>query len=755
MKILMTTMGMDIGGAETHILELSRELTARGHEITVASCGGAYVEELTKNGIRHVELPLNTKRIGRAVKAYKGLEKLIREEKFDVVHAHARIPAFICALLQKKLGFRFVTTTHGVYDPSLLWRMLSRWGQYSLAVSDDVRDYLIKYYGLPEDRITVTINGIDTAKFSPDADYSSVSDIVGDRTGHRILYLGRLDREVSHVAFMLVSCAPAIAEKYPDAAIVIVGGGTSFDELKERAEEANRAAGREIVRLAGPRTDVQKFMAAADVFVGVSRSALEAMAAGTPVILAGSQGYLGIFDKDKLNDALDTNFTCREKGNADAETILRDIETVFSYDSDTVDALRAFGIWTVRKYYSVAQMANDALEVYGRVMCDPVPFKGRGEVIISGYYGFDNMGDDSILETVVRSLTAEKPDIRITALTKKPKTDSRRFGIRCVARMNLLAVIREMRRSKVLISGGGSLFQDSTSKKSLLYYAHIVNLARRMGMKTYILANGVGVIFSEGNKKITAKTVNRADRVTVRDEESLQELVNIGVAREKIRCTADPAFMLSPCTGERLRAARKKYGIPAGRDFFVVSLRRFEGLQKKAYDESALLRETVAACAYSAKKYDLAPVFIVMQPNLDLDVSNAACRILSDEYGIEGTVVCPSDGAELLGILSGGNGIPGAKFVIGMRLHLLIYAIDALVPQIGLSLDPKIDSIMRRVYQSHIFRLPDVTKEELIASVNEIFVNYEETKTAVKNASADFKDLAKSDIDEIIKMLGE
>jgi hypothetical protein len=62
---------------------------------------------------------------------------------------------------------------------------------------------------------------------------------------------------------------------------------------------------------------------------------------------------------------------------------------------------------------------------------------------------------------------------------------------------------------------------------------------------------------------------------------------------------------------------------------------------------------------------------------------------------------------------------------------------------------------MRRVYQSHIFRLPDVTKEELIASVNEIFVNYEETKTAVKNASADFKDLAKSDIDEIIKMLGE
>ena len=90
-----------------------------------------------------------------------------------------------------------------------------------------------------------------------------------------------------------------------------------------------------------------------------------------------------------------------------------------------------------------------------------------------------------------------------------------------------------------------------------------------------------------------------------------------------------------------------------------------------------------------------------------------------------------------------------------MRLHLLIYAIDALVPQIGLSLDPKIDAIMRRVYQSHLFRLPDVTAADLTSSIDSIFDNYEETKTAVKNASADFKDLAQSDIDEIIRMLGE
>ena len=77
MKILMTTMAMDIGGAETHILELSRELCARGHDVTVASNGGAYVEELVACGARHVELPLNTKMIHSAYRAYRGLQKLI------------------------------------------------------------------------------------------------------------------------------------------------------------------------------------------------------------------------------------------------------------------------------------------------------------------------------------------------------------------------------------------------------------------------------------------------------------------------------------------------------------------------------------------------------------------------------------------------------------------------------------------------------------------------------------------------------
>ena len=85
MKILMTLMGLEIGGAETHVVELSKELRARGYDIVVASSGGVYERELEKSGIRHVTLPLHTKSPSALIKSYKGLERLISREKFDIV----------------------------------------------------------------------------------------------------------------------------------------------------------------------------------------------------------------------------------------------------------------------------------------------------------------------------------------------------------------------------------------------------------------------------------------------------------------------------------------------------------------------------------------------------------------------------------------------------------------------------------------------------------------------------------------------
>ena len=99
----MATMGLDIGGAETHIVELAKELKAEGHDIVVASNGGVYVPEIVAAGIRHYQVPMHRRDTGCMLRSRKLLKEIIRTERPDVVHAHARIPAFLCGTLQRTM----------------------------------------------------------------------------------------------------------------------------------------------------------------------------------------------------------------------------------------------------------------------------------------------------------------------------------------------------------------------------------------------------------------------------------------------------------------------------------------------------------------------------------------------------------------------------------------------------------------------------------------------------------------------------
>ena len=165
MRILMATMGLDIGGAETHIVELSKQLQSQGHEIMIASNGGVYVPEIEAAGIRHFKVPMHRRNMGCMLQSYRMLRNIIRAEQPDVVHAHARIPAFLCGLLKKRLKFPFVTTAHWVFETGGGLRYLTNWGERTVAVSEDIKAYLMREYHIPEAHISVTINLIDTEKF--------------------------------------------------------------------------------------------------------------------------------------------------------------------------------------------------------------------------------------------------------------------------------------------------------------------------------------------------------------------------------------------------------------------------------------------------------------------------------------------------------------------------------------------------------------------------------------------------------------
>ena len=286
-KVLMTLMGLDIGGAETHVVELSKELKKQGYDIIVASNGGVYEQELAEAGIRHYKVPMNQRNVMKMMKSYMLLKKIIRKEKPDIVHSHARIPSFICGMLKKKLKFTFVTSAHWVFYTGMGLKYLTNWGQKVVAVSEDIKQYLMDNYHVRSENIFVTINGIDTDKFSPETDSTKARQEF-HLTGAEptLVYVSRMDESRAMVARQLIEITPKLAEKIPGLRIIIVGGGDVFDELLEKSKGVNKKLGRECITMTGARTDINELVSVADVFVGVSRAALEAMAAGKTVIVA-------------------------------------------------------------------------------------------------------------------------------------------------------------------------------------------------------------------------------------------------------------------------------------------------------------------------------------------------------------------------------------------------------------------------------------------------------------------------------------
>lgn len=370
MNILLVTMGLGIGGAETHIVELAKGLKKKNVNVIVASNGGEYVKELEENNIKHYIAPLNNKKIKNIKSSYNILKKIIIDEKIDVVHGHARIPSFICGLLHKKMKFPFVTTAHWTFNTKNGLKYVTNWGEKTIAVSDDIKKYLLdNYKKVKEQNITVTVNGIDTNKFSSEADYLDVlKEFNIDKDKKKIVYISRLDESRALVARQLINISKDLNESYNNLEIVIVGGGDVFQELKTKADEVNNYIGKKLITMVGPRSDIYKFANLGDIFIGVSRSALEAMACEKPIIIAGNEGYIGIFEENKLDVGINTNFCCRDTIDSTEEMLKRDIQELLNMEKERLQKMGKYNREIVMNYYSLERMVTDNLNVYKEIL---------------------------------------------------------------------------------------------------------------------------------------------------------------------------------------------------------------------------------------------------------------------------------------------------------------------------------------------------------------------------------------------------
>ncbi|MBQ9429404.1 MAG: polysaccharide pyruvyl transferase CsaB [Clostridia bacterium] len=715
LKILMTTMQMGFGGAETHIYELCRALSANGHEVTVASAGGAYADMLSAAGIRHITLPLNTKRPDAVLRSYRSLLRLCRKEKFDIVHAHARIPAFICGLLKRRLDFRYVSTAHWVFEINPLWRRIADWGQAQMAVSEDIKQYLIDNYGCFADRIFVTVNGIDTEAFSPSVSTAAVRAELGlSDSRHRIVTVSRMDESRGLAPLCLAKCAEPLLALYPDLEILVVGDGVLSAErnllpdIRKIADDLRKKYGRQVIFTPGLRTDTAQLIGTGDLFVGASRAALEAMACGKPTVVAGNEGYIGILDERRRDIAAKTNYCCRGCGETTVEKLLEDLKILFSKTDGERAEIGKYCRRVISEDYSAARTARDYEEMYASLPA--VSEKERGRILVSGYYGFGNAGDDSIAAGILSGIRAHDGRAKITVLCKHPKKSAKKYGVRTVDRFDLFAILREMRTASLFISGGGNLLQNATSSRSLFYYMALIRLAKRRGLKVYIYANGVGPIFGEKNERAVKSVLELADRITFREPQSIDYVASLGFDRSKILLSADPALSVRPATAPRvdyiLRGVR-------GERFFAVSLRNFASLRSEEVDgvrEDDFAAEMAKEIAAVAEHLHATPLYLVMQSSRDA----ALCRAVNASCAAPGYVLSGLTAAEITGVLS------RCELVIAMRLHLLIYGAAAGKPLLGISYDKQVASMLDYMHCRAPLRVREITGDSLVRQVDAV-----------------------------------
>ncbi len=730
MKILMALMGMEIGGAETHVLELSADLKNKGYDVVVTSNGGVYVKELEALGIKHISLPLHTKKPSSMIKSFLGLKKIIKTEKPDIVHSHARIPSFILGILNKFVKFNFVTSAHWVFKTSGILKYITTWGSRCVAVSEDIKKYLKVNYGVVDQDIYVTINGINMNKFSPD---NKCPDIINEfglsEEKRKIVYISRMDEDRSLVAHHLIEITPTLIDK-EDLEIIIVGGGNDFDKVKNEAELINRKLGKKVIYLTGARTDIYKFISIADFFVGVSRSALEAMSAAVPSIIAGNEGYIGIFEEKVTDVCFNTNFCCRGTKDSTPNLLKADLLSLINMGNDELNALGNYSRETIKAHYSVDAMTKDYEKMYNSILKTP---EGKTDIVISGYYGHNNSGDDALLSAIINDIKKSNDDIRITVLSKKPQETQEIYGVDAVNRFNIFKINKTIKNSKLLISGGGSLIQDATSSRSLHYYLNIIKIALKHGIKTYVYANGVGPISKERNKCLTTEILDKVNFITVREQDSKDVLEKIGIKNPEIQVTCDPAISIAPGSFEDLNEILKKENIPSG-NYAVISVRNWK---TDAYKEAI-----IKLSEYLRDEYALNSIFVPMQYKNDFEICSECAK-----YGY--VLKNPHNFEEIMTIAA------HSKIVIGMRLHMLMYGANAGVPVIGLSYDPKISAYLSYLDQANVVDSENCGFNQLKDLVDKIMKNHSEITNNLCNKVEALKELQKTNANIAIKLLEE
>lgn len=279
--------------------------------------------------------------------------------------------------------------------------------------------------------------------------------------------------------------------------------------------------------------------------------------------------------------------------------------------------------------------------------------------IVSGYIGFDNFGDEAIAHVLSEKLKKDGAE-KVTLISSNPKKTT---VLHEVASCSMLKFLPALIGSDVLVSGGGSLLQDVTSLKSLIYYLIVIYSALFLRKKVWIYAQGIGPINSKVGQILTKFALKKAEKISVRDQKSQELLKSWGIESELVK---DPIFELE------LPQNNSKGTVG-------VQLRKFEGVNDNFLEK---LADEIAK-RFSDKKIEV----ISLQDSIDTEV----CEEFAQKLKTKGL-----NNVEVLKELSLNDvfeTISNLEYLIAMRFHANVVGIKSGVKTLAINYDPKVEKL--------------------------------------------------------------
>lgn len=332
------------------------------------------------------------------------------------------------------------------------------------------------------------------------------------------------------------------------------------------------------------------------------------------------------------------------------------------------------------------------------------------KILLAGYYGFGNLGDEAILEMVLKQLLNITDRNNITVLSGNKEETTQKYKIKTIDRYNILSIIKKLKESDALVFGGGSLLQDVTSKRSIYYYLFLIRLAKLMKDKVVMLSQGIGPILNARSKIATGKTVNIADYISVRDKYSKEFLKDIGVNEKKIFLSADPVI--------NFKSNEKQSKIINNDNIKRVcfSLRNWKNSD---------VCEKICKVVKMLINDNIECHFIPFYYNEDLDLINNIELKLKDKAYYYKERLSTEEVYEI---------IKKMNVLVGVRLHSLIFAAAANVPVVAVSYDHKVDHFADSINVKVACNIDDIDSELLYSSIIEKINNEDEEKLKLNDA---------------------